>query len=222
MTVLALAAIGSGPARATEAALTVMLDGLDPSGRFPDRSSFCPPSTGGAGDVSPGVAWSSGPVGTLSYALLMSDLDVPVDLALINKAGVVIPRGAPRTRVFHWVLVDMPASVRALPPGVEGDGLVPGGKPVGPTPHGLRGANVFTTFLAGVPGMAGTYGGYDGPCPPKNDEREHRYTVRVVALDVATLGLSGAFTGQAVERAMAGHVLAEGEAGGTYSLNAER
>lgn len=221
MLVLFAAATAIVSARAADTALTVTLDGLDPSGRFADRSSFCPPPGSAAKDVSPGVTWSSGPPGTRSYALLMTDPDVPADLALINKAGVSIPQEAPRMRVFHWVLADIPLSVRTLAPGVESEGLVPGGKPIGATPHGLRGANVFTTFLAGVKDMAGTYGGYDGPCPPNNDQRTHRYAVRVVALDVATLGLSGPFTGEAVERAMTGHVLADGNAAGTYSSKPE-
>jgi Raf kinase inhibitor-like YbhB/YbcL family protein len=67
--------------------------------------------------------------------------------------------------------------------------------------------------------MAGQYGGYDGPCPPWNDERAHRYTFKVYALDVPSLNLSGAFTGPEAEAAMQGHVLAEGEAVGLYTLN---
>lgn len=103
--------------------------------------------------------------------------------------------------------------------GAESEGLVLGGKPVGLTPHGLRGANVYTSFLAKTDGMAGTYGGYDGPCPPTNDQRVHHYILEVVALDVVTLGLSGPFTGEDVEKAMAGHILASGDATATYSLN---
>ena len=149
----------------------------------------------------------------------MTDPDVPQDFSLINKAGVTIPAGAPRISVFHWVLADVPPAITALAPGVESEGLTPGGKPIGPTSHGLRGANAYTTFLAKVEGMAGTYGGYDGPCPPVNDERVHHYTIRVVALDVKTLGLAGAFDGEAVEKAMVGHVLANGESVATYALN---
>lgn len=211
----------SGPVAAAGSALSVAIDGLDEHGRFADRAAFCPPPGSDGRDVSPGVTWTRGPAGTLSYALLMSDPDVPADLGSIDKPGVVIALEAPRMRVFHWVLADIPPTLAALPPGVEGDDLVPGGKPIGPTPHGLRGANVFTTFLAGTQGMAGTYGGYDGPCPPGNDRRAHRYVVRVVALDVATLGLTGPFTGEDVERAMRGHVLAGGEAAGTYALSPE-
>ncbi len=216
----ALWVVASWSARAGEQALAVGLDALDARGRFTDGAAFCPPAGNATKDVSPGVTWSRGPEGTRSYALLMTDPDVPADLTQINRPGTVIAREAPRTTVFHWVLADIPSTLTSLSTGVESRGLVPGGKPVGPTPHGRRGANVFTTFLANVAGMGGTYGGYDGPCPPANDERIHRYIVRVLALDIPTLGLSGPFTGADVERAAAGHVLAEGRATGTYSIRA--
>lgn len=200
------------------AALTVRIDGLDAGGRFADAAAFCPPAGAPKKDISPGVSWSAGPAGTQSYVVLMTDPDVPQDFSLINKAGVMIPADAPRISVFHWVLADVPPTITALAPGVESEGLTPGGKPIGPTSHGLRGANAYTMFLAKVEGMAGTYGGYDGPCPPVNDERVHHYTIRVVALDVKTLGLAGAFDGEAVEKAMVGHVLANGESVATYAL----
>lgn len=207
------------PAAETSPNLTVQVAGLDRNVRFADAAAFCPASPSSPSNISPGVSWSDGPQGTRSYALLMIDPDVPRDFNLINAPGVVIPIDAARIRVFHWVLVDIPASLSALAPGAESEGLVPRGKPIGDTPHGRRGANVYTTFLAGKDGMAGMYGGYDGPCPPVNDTRIHRYAVRVFALDVETLGLSGAFDGEAVERAIEGHVLAGGEAIATYTLN---
>ena len=67
--------------------------------------------------------------------------------------------------------------------------------------------------------MAGTYGGYDGPCPPWNDELVHHYTFTVHALDVASLGLSGDFGLAEVRTAMEGHVLASASVTGTYTLN---
>lgn len=199
-----------------EAVLSVTVGSLDAENRFTDSAAFCPPK--GSGDVSPLVSWSSGPVGTRSYILLMSDADVPRDLSAINKPGIVIPADAPRMRVFHWVLVDIPAHLRSIPAGAESAGLVAGGKSIGLTAHGLRGANVFTTFLSSVKGMAGTYGGYDGPCPPVNDQRTHRYVVEIFAVDITSLSLSGAFTGEDVEGAMQGHVLARGATTADYSL----
>ncbi len=205
-------------AHATDS-LKVTIGGLDANGRFADDAAFCSPAKSGPIDVSPEVSWSAGPEGTRAYALTMTDPDVPKDMSLINKPGVTITEATPRITIHHWALADIPASVTRLDKGAEGDKLTPHGKPIGATPHGLRGANVYTSFLAGNPDMAGTYGGYDGPCPPVNDERPHHYTVRVYALDVPTLGLSGAFDGPALEAAVKGHVLAKGEAVATYALN---
>lgn len=199
--------------------LTVEIVGLDRLGRLPDQAAFCPPVSDAAKNISPMVKWSSGPRGTRSYALLMMDPDVPQDFSQINKAGTTITADAARIAVYHWVLDDIPANVTSLDSGAESEGLVPRGKPIGATAHGRRGANVYTTFLASNAEMVGTYGGYDGPCPPVNDERPHRYIVRVFALDVPTLKLSGAFDGASVEKAMRSHILAQGEATATYTLN---
>jgi Raf kinase inhibitor-like YbhB/YbcL family protein len=206
-------------AHADGASLKVVIGGLDHTGRFADSAAFCPPASSATKNVSPAVSWSAGPQATRAYALLMTDPDVPQDFSQINKPGVTIAAEASRVSVYHWVIDDIPATVTSIAAGAESEGLVVHGKPVGMTDHGRRGANVFTSFLAGNAEMAGTYGGYDGPCPPVNDERPHHYVVRVFALDVASLGLSGPFDGAAVEQAMRGHILAEGQATATYALN---
>ncbi|MET3858287.1 MULTISPECIES: YbhB/YbcL family Raf kinase inhibitor-like protein [unclassified Rhizobium] len=199
--------------------LKVTIPGLGKAGRLPDKAAFCAPSTVSGNNISPPVTWSAGPGGTRSYVLLMTDPDVPKDFSQINKSGVVIHRNDPRVSVFHWVLVDIPADLRSLAEGIESAGLVPHGKPVGETAHGRRGANVYSSFLASDAEMAGTYGGYDGPCPPVNDERPHRYVLQVFALDVPSLGLGGVFDGETVTKAMRGHILSTGIATATYSLN---
>ncbi len=53
---------------------------------------------------------------------------------------------------------------------------------------------------------------YDGPCPHKG---KHRYRFKVYALDTI-LELTGLTRQLALERAMAGHILAIGEHMGTY------
>lgn len=207
--------LAAPPAIAGE--LTVTIDGLTPDGRLTDRAAFCPVGTGTPTNVSPAIRWSAGPAGTRSYALVMSDGDVPADFSQMNRADKMIAADAPRITIHHWVLADIPATLMALDEGAESTGVVPHGKPVGPTGHGVRGANDYTSFLAGNPDMAGTYGGFDGPCPPDNDLLPHRYVVRVLALDVPTLGLTGAFGGPALLSAVKGHVLAEGEAMATFT-----
>jgi len=54
--------------------------------------------------------------------------------------------------------------------------------------------------------------GYRGPCPPSGN---HRYFFKIYALDT-TLNLGANATKQDVERAMAGHILAQGELMGRY------
>ncbi|MEW5422711.1 YbhB/YbcL family Raf kinase inhibitor-like protein [Amorphus sp. 3PC139-8] len=216
---LAVAMLLLANAGALADGLDVTIEGLTQASRFPDSAAFCPPPEAQEANVSPAVHWSEGPDGTRSYAVLMTDPDVPKDMSLINKPGTVIAEHAPRITIHHWVLVDVPAETTALARGAESEGVVAGGKPIGATDHGVRGANVFTSFLAGNPDMAGTYGGYDGPCPPMNDERVHDYQVEIFALDVPSLGLSGPFTGADAEAAMKGHVLASGSAHASYTLN---
>ena len=204
---------------AAQATLQVTVGGLGPDGRLPVRAAYCPPVKLPPSEynISPAVSWSAGPAGTRSYALIMTDLDVPHDLSLVNKAGVTIPPDTPRVSFVHWVLIDIPPTITALREGQESSGFVLKGNPIGPTDHGLRGANVHTYFYPKDSGLAGPRGGYDGPCPPNNDPKPHRYVTEVYALDVATLGLSGLFFGEDALKAMQGHILATGAASALYS-----
>jgi Raf kinase inhibitor-like YbhB/YbcL family protein len=210
-----------GSARA-DAALTVTLEGLLPNGQLPLSTAFCLPKQGFVGqDRSPGISWSSGPAGTKSYALIMVDPDVTADLSLMNKPGVTITADMPRQNIYHWILIDIPPAVRHLDPGVEGDGATPGGKPIGPGPVGIRGTNdywpLFNKNPNMPPNMKGPYGGFDGPCPPSNDEKVHTYKFVVYALDVPTLHLSGQFFAPVVLAAMQGHILDQGEADAKFT-----
>jgi len=80
--------------------------------------------------------------------------------------------------------------------------------------------NDYTGWFAGDADMGGDYFGYDGPYPPFNDLRMHRYFFRLFALDVERLDVSGNFTAAQVLRAMHSHVLGEAVVHGTYTLNA--
>jgi hypothetical protein len=209
------------PGRAVRAPgrLKVVVEGLEPDGSLPLDAAYCTPvrMDPAQHNISPAVSWTAGPSGTLSYVLIMTDLDVPKDLSLINKPGYMIPPDYPRVPFIHWVLVDIPPALRRLEKGQESPCFIPMGTPIGPTPHGIRGANVFTFFYPKDSPLHGPRGGYDGPCPPRNDTIPHRYVTYVHALDVATLGLSGLFFGEDAEKAMRGHVLAMGSADAHYS-----
>jgi len=207
------------PATPAPVGLAVKVAGLTADGRLPASAAYCPPTRMDPSDynISPAVSWSRGPPGTRSYALIMTDLDVPKDLSLINKPDVVLSAETPRVPFIHWVLIDIPAKLTHLGRGQESAGFVPKGNPIGSTDHGLRGANVYSHYYPKDSPLAGLRGGYDGPCPPHNDLVAHRYVTRVYALDVRSLGLSGVFFGEDALRAMQGHVLAVGEASAVYS-----
>ena len=97
----------------------------------------------------------------------------------------------PRTTWVHWVLYDIPATATGLPEDVAPSALPPGTR---------EGLNDWKRT------------GYGGPCPPIG---RHRYFHKLYALDTG-LGDLGRATKADVERAMAGHVLAEAVLMGTY------
>ena len=178
---------------------------------------------GGFGDNrNPHLAWDGAPDGTRSFALLCIDTDAPTDASLAGKAGATIPADMPRTDFVHWAMVDIPAGVRGIAAGSCSDGFDAGGKAAPRGPEGARqGRNDYTGWFAGDPALAGTYLGYDGPYPPPNDLRTHRYFFRVFALDLERLPVPDGFTAGDALRAMQGHVLAEAAIHGTYSLYAD-
>ena len=177
-------------------------------------------ASGLAPNRNPHLAWHDVPHGTQSFVLLCVDPDVPTVPETVGRADMRIPRDQPRCDFVHWVMVDVPAQVQEIAEGSCSDGFVAKGKtaPSGP-PGSRQGLNDFTGWFAGDADMAGDYLGYDGPYPPFNDARVHRYFFRVFALDVATLALPPPFTAGDVHRAMHGHVLAEAALHGTYTLN---
>jgi Raf kinase inhibitor-like YbhB/YbcL family protein len=212
-----------GPGIAQEK-LEVTVGGVE-NGVIGDKYAFCIPNEaehiGPGENISPAISWSPGPEGTQSYAILVVDPDVPGESAMasFNKEGETIAESAERQDFYHWVLVDIPADTTSFEEGADSTERKVGGKEPGETDHGVRGINDYSVFMSGD--MAGEYGGYDGPCPPWNDERVHHYNFRVYALDAPSLGLSGSFSAQEALAAMEGHVLAQGEAVGTYTLNPE-
>ena len=168
----------------------------------------------------PDFAWKDVPAGTKSLALVCHDPDVPSRGDDVNKEGRVVPAALPRVDFFHWILVDLPATTRNIERGAHSDGVSPRGKPGPHAPReGRHGINDYTAWFAGDQGMGGDYYGYDGPCPPWNDEIPHRYVFTLYALDVPRLALSDKFTGGDARRAMEGHVLAQASVSGRYTLN---
>jgi hypothetical protein len=101
---------------------------------------------------------------------------------------------APVGTWVHWVLLDLPANARTLGQNVRKiEQLADGSR---------QGRNDFGKI------------GYGGPCPPPG--KPHRYSFKLYALDTK-LDLKPGVTKNDVERAMQGHVLAQGEWMGRYS-----
>lgn len=94
----------------------------------------------------------------------------------------------------HWVLFNLPPEARELPEDVEPDPELPNGS--------IQGITDFRRP------------GYGGPCPSPG--RPHRYFFRVYALD-KKLDLSPRAEMKDVQKAMAGHILAQGETMGRFS-----
>ncbi len=168
---------------------------------------------------SPHLAWSDAPSGTRSFAVVCVDISAPSKADDANRTDRKIPYDFPRADFYHWVLVDVPATRTTLAEGEDSDGVTPRGKPPGKTAHGVRGINSYREWFGSDPNMGGDYGGYDGPWPPFNDERVHRYVFSVYALDVPSLGLPEKFAAPDALRAMQGHVLAKASLTVTYALN---
>ena len=114
-------------------------------------------------DISPPIQFSEAPEGTATFVLIMDDPDVP-DFAPVDVWD-------------HWVVYDIPATVRELPE----DWNVEGTRGVGTR----------------------EFKDYSGPKPP---DREHRYFFKLYALS-EKLGLPEGATKAEVEQAMEGKIL---------------
>jgi hypothetical protein len=100
---------------------------------------------------------------------------------------------APMGTWVHWVIFNLPADSTGLPEGVLASSRLPMGA--------VQGRNSWKKI------------GYGGPCPPPG--KPHRYFFKLYALDTV-LALDSNATSGNVQKAMKGHVLAEGQLMGTY------
>ena len=100
---------------------------------------------------------------------------------------------APVGTWVHWVVFDLPASARGIPQNFP--------KTEQSADGARQGRNDFKKI------------GYGGPCPPPG--KPHRYFFKVYALDTQ-LNLQAGSSKKDVEKAMQGHVLAQGEYMGRY------
>ncbi len=203
--------------------LTVKAQGIAADGLLAPEYAFCIPADKGHVQNGPnkniGLSWSKGPAGTKSYAIIGVDTEVPTVFDDAGKEGKTIPASMPRQNFYHWVLVNIPASTTSIAAGADSSSASKNGKAERQMSYGLRGINDYTRYMAQSPEHKGIYAGYDGPCPPWNDERMHKYHFKVFALDVEKLPVSKDFGGEEASQLVAKHSLASGEVVGNYTLN---
>ncbi|MCL2074905.1 MAG: YbhB/YbcL family Raf kinase inhibitor-like protein [Betaproteobacteria bacterium] len=193
-------------------------------GRIPGEFAFAVPDPKNrvalSSNLNPHLAWTDAPPDAKSLALICHDPDAPSVGDDVNQEGRTVADSLPRAEFVHWVLFDLPAEVSEIAAGAYSSEVVPRGKSGGAAPRDARqGINDYTGWFANDNDMKGEYYGYDGPCPPWNDERVHRYVFTLYALDVEELPPFSPLTAAALRQAMTGHVLASAEITGLYTLN---
>lgn len=130
-------------------------------------------------EASPALRWENSSPAVESYVVLLTDYDVPTP-------------AFPLYNLSHWVVYNLPASVRSLPEGVTAEQM---------------------RLLGGKFGRNGTGDAkYIGPCPPVG---RHAYVLRVYALD-QMLSFTDSPDKQDVLDSMKGHVLGYGELTGYF------
>ena len=152
---------------------TLTSPAFKPNGRIPVKY------TGEGADVSPPLEWSDPPAGAKSFALICDDPDAP--------AGTWV----------HWVIWNLPATLKAIPENVE--------KIERPSDLGgaCQGYNSWPRL------------GYNGPMPPRG-HGTHHYNYTLYALN-AMLDLKAGADPKALLAAMKGHILGQATLTGTYS-----
>ena len=168
---------------------------------------------------SPHLKWSDFPPETQSFAVVCVDPDAPARADDANRTDRVIAYDFERADFYHWLLVDIPVTIAELAEGLDSKGVTPRGKAPGKTDHGTRGINSYKEWFGNDPEMGGDYGGYDGPWPPFNDERTHRYVFTVYAIGVPSLDLPSNFRATDALEAIRRSALDQASLTATYTLN---
>lgn len=125
------------------------------------------------GNVSPSLSWSGAPADTQSYALTVYDPDAPTGSGW-----------------WHWVVINIPASVHSLAKGA--------------------GAPQSQSLPAGAEQVRTDFGikGFGGACPPMGD-KPHRYIFTVFALKSPKLDVPADATAALAGYMINGNVLAK-------------
>jgi Raf kinase inhibitor-like YbhB/YbcL family protein len=144
------------------------------SNAFVDNSLIPLKYTCDGANISPPLSWDEIPPNTQSLVLIVDDPDAP------GKTFV------------HWVVYDIPPTVKQFPEHIPSSKTLPNG--------GIQGKNDFGKL------------GYGGACPPSGT---HRYFFHLYALD-KKLNLEPGMSKNQILTAMKDHVLAKTELMGKY------
>ncbi|MCF7874479.1 MAG: YbhB/YbcL family Raf kinase inhibitor-like protein [Candidatus Omnitrophica bacterium] len=130
---------------------------------------------------SPPLSWDDLPRGVKSFVLIVDDPDAP--------AGIWV----------HWVLYNIPASLKKLGENIDKEKM---------ESLGLKqGKNDFGQI------------GYNGPCPPPGPA--HKYSFKLYALDKEIKAGQGVTKPELIEQ-MQGHIIAETKLSGFYQRQEKR
>ncbi|MDE2580844.1 MAG: YbhB/YbcL family Raf kinase inhibitor-like protein [Rhodospirillales bacterium] len=179
-----LAGLACAPA-ALAGGLALSSPDIGPGGMIPKAQELNIHGCTGA-NLSPALRWSDPPSGTRSFALTLFDRDARGGLGW-----------------WHWVVLDIPAGMRALArgAGAPGDAGLPAGARQGRTSFG--------------------FAAYGGPCPPRG-EPPHHYILTLYALRVARVAGPRGGDPASLAARLRQDALATAELRGTYGRPAAR
>ncbi len=146
------ALIASSLSQFAQAEMAISSSDIKAGALMPKAQEFA--GFGCTGDnLSPQLTWANAPADTKSFAITAYDPDAPTGSGW-----------------WHWVLINIPASVTTLATGVGNPdkGLLPEGSQTFKTDYGSK--------------------SFGGACPPEGD-KAHRYQFKVFALNVEKLEL---------------------------------
>jgi Raf kinase inhibitor-like YbhB/YbcL family protein len=132
-------------------------------------------------NISPQLHWNEVSKEVNSYAIILEDPD------------------APGGNFVHWVIFNIPGTMKELHENVTPSRNIPD--------EVMLGTNSFGRI------------GYGGPCPPPG--KPHHYYFRIYALDTILHHIDSGSTTEELVKAMEGHIVAKGELMGKYKRSGQ-